>query len=370
MRTNDDNLVQEPKRGIYQSHDTYGRSSLKYHVIMIDCLKGRLEPELIERIDFDTLEFMSPNFIIGEQLTQCQSDTICRVNIDNSPNKADTIYFIIELQSTPDRYMAKRFYKYRLLLALDHGVEHQTEIMPFTRPICMYNGQRAYPYSTYLYDCVTHPELARKDGMLDQFELWDLSQSTIDELLEKGGKSGFLQALLKQGISGEFIEVLQKVTPEYIQQLPPGHVYSSAVYIYHNSKPEQGAECLRLLSELIREKIVKEEVMSYADSLHYQGVEEGKQLGIEEGKQLGMQEGKQLGIEEGVTKGKQLGIEEGKQLGMQEGKQLGIEEGVTKGKQEGILQTAKNLLRQGVEMGTILLATGLQREQLLQLQRC
>ncbi|MEN0016126.1 MAG: hypothetical protein AAF706_00705, partial [Bacteroidota bacterium] len=129
-------------------------------------------------------------------------------------------------------------------------------------------------------------------------------------------------------------------------QLPPDHVYSSAVYIYHNSKPEQVKECLRLLSELIREKTVKEEVMSYADSLRYEGIAEGKQLGIVEGKQLGVEEGKQLGIQEGVTKGKQLG------------------------KQEGILQTAKNLLRQGVEMGTILLATGLQREQLLQLQRC
>ncbi|MEO1219602.1 MAG: Yae1 family protein, partial [Bacteroidota bacterium] len=73
---------------------------------------------------------------------------------------------------------------------------------------------------------------------------------------------------------------------------------------------------------------------------------------------------------EGVAEGKQLGIVEGRQLGVEEGKQLGIQEGVTKGKQEGILQTAKNLLRQGVEMGTILLATGLQREQLLQLQRC
>ncbi|MEO1219603.1 MAG: Rpn family recombination-promoting nuclease/putative transposase [Bacteroidota bacterium] len=323
MSTNDDG---NPMHTIYQSHDAYGRSSLKYQAIMIDCLRGRLETELLERINFDTLEFISPNFIIGEQLAQCQSDVICRVSIDNNDDKADAIYLIIELQSTPDRYMAKRLYKYRLLLALDHGIEHETEIMPFVRLICMYNGQKAYPYSTYLCDCVTYPELARKDGMLDQFELWDLSQSTIDELLQKGGRAGFFQALLKQGIAGEFIEVLQKVTPAYIQQLPPDHVYSSAVYIYHNSKLEQGKECLRLLSELIREKTVKEEVMSYADSLRYEGIAEGKQLGIVEGRQLGVE--------------------------------------------EGILQTAKNLLRQGVEMGTILLATGLQREQLLQLQRC
>ena len=88
--------------------------------------------------------------------------------------------------------------------------------------------------------------------------------------------------------------------------------------------------------------------MSYADSLRNQGLEAGIQEGLTRGKELG--------IQEGVTRGKQLGILEGKQAG----------------KQEGILQTAKNLLRQGVEMGTILLATGLQRDQLLQLkeQRC
>ncbi|MEO1219687.1 MAG: hypothetical protein AAFV97_04320, partial [Bacteroidota bacterium] len=61
----------------------------------------------------------------------------------------------------------------------------------------------------------------------------------------------------------------------------------------------------------------------------------------------GIAAGKQLGIKEGVIRGKQLGIVEGKH--------------------EGMLQAAKTLLQQGVEMGTISLATGLQREQLLQL---
>ncbi|MEN0016229.1 MAG: Rpn family recombination-promoting nuclease/putative transposase, partial [Bacteroidota bacterium] len=85
MSTNDDaNPMQEPKNTIYQSHDAYGRSSLKYQALMIDCLRGQLEPELLERINFDTLEFISPDFIIGEQLAQCQSDIICRVAIDNN----------------------------------------------------------------------------------------------------------------------------------------------------------------------------------------------------------------------------------------------------------------------------------------------
>ncbi|MEO1301280.1 MAG: hypothetical protein AAFU83_03500, partial [Bacteroidota bacterium] len=78
--------------------------------------------------------------------------------------------------------------------------------------------------------------------------------------------------------------------------------------------------------------------------------------------------GKQLGMQEGVTRGKQLGMQEG----VTRGKQLGMQEGVTRGKQlgkqESMLQAAKTLLHQGVEMGTISLATGLQREQLLQLK--
>ncbi|MEO1218916.1 MAG: hypothetical protein AAFV97_00225, partial [Bacteroidota bacterium] len=59
-RNEDANPMQEPKHTIYQSHDAYGRSSLKYQTIMIDCLRGRLETELLERINFDTLEFISP----------------------------------------------------------------------------------------------------------------------------------------------------------------------------------------------------------------------------------------------------------------------------------------------------------------------
>ncbi|MEO1219264.1 MAG: Rpn family recombination-promoting nuclease/putative transposase [Bacteroidota bacterium] len=355
MGTNSHNpIIHSPGYAISQSHDAYGKDSLNYDEIIVDFFKSRLEPELVARIDFTTLEFIPTEFITGGQLLHSKSDVIFKFSIDNN---TDAIYFIIELQSTPDKYIAKRLDRYRVLLLLRHGKKHRTEIMPSVMPICMYNGLMPYPYSTYLGDCAVSPELAKKCGLFNhRFELWDLTQYTIAELLEQGGKSGLFQALLKQGRRGEFIEVLQKVTPEYIQQLPRGHVHSSAIYIYHNSKPEQGEVCLRLLSELIQEKTVKEKVMSYAASIHYKGIEEGKQLGIEEG----VTKGKQLGIEEGVTRGKQLGIEEG----VTRGKQLGIEEGVTR----GMLQAAKNLLRQGVELDTISLATGLQREQLLQLK--
>ncbi|MEO1219075.1 MAG: Rpn family recombination-promoting nuclease/putative transposase [Bacteroidota bacterium] len=338
-------IIQPPGYTIPQSHDAYGKDALQYDEIVIDCFKSRLNPGLLQRIDFTTLEHIPTEFITGGQLLHAKSDVIFKFSIDN---KADVIYFIIELQSTPDRYIAKRLDRYRVLLVANHGKKNQIEIMPAVMPICMYNGQVPYPYSTYLYDCAVCPELAKECGLFNRFELWDLTQSTIDELLQRGGKSGLFQALSKQGASGEFIQVLQKVTPEYIQQLPRGHVHSSAIYIYHNSKPEQGEACLRLLSELIQEEIVKEKVMSYADSIHYKGIEEGKQLGIQEGKQLGMQEG--------VTRGKQLGMQEG----VTRGKQLG--------KQESMLQAAKTLLHQGVEVGTVALATGLQREQLLQLQ--
>ncbi|MEO1219683.1 MAG: hypothetical protein AAFV97_04300 [Bacteroidota bacterium] len=104
-----------------------------------------------------------------------------------------------------------------------------------------------------------YPGLAKGYGRSDGFELWDLTQYTIDELLQQGGKSGLFQAFIKQGKRGEFIEALQKVTPEYIQGLPRSHIHSSAMYIYHNSKSEQEAECLRLLSELIQEKNSKGE---------------------------------------------------------------------------------------------------------------
>ncbi|MEN0016387.1 MAG: Rpn family recombination-promoting nuclease/putative transposase [Bacteroidota bacterium] len=322
--SNPNRIIQLPKKVIYKPHDAYGKDSLSHTEIIADCLKARLNKKLVKRLDFNTLTFVSTEFIIGVQLIHCQSDIICRVSID----KTDVVYFIIELQSTPDKYMADRLDEYTVLLARSHQTAEQTLVRPFIVPVCMYNGQTPYPYSTYLYDCIAYPELAQEYGVLYRFELWDLTQSTIDELLEQGGKSGLFQALLKQAKCGEFIEVLQKVTPEYIQQLPRRHVQSSAMYIYHKSKPEQGEECLRLLSELIQEKTVKEEVMSYADSIHYKGVEKGKQLGME----------------------------------------LGIQEGVTRGKQESMLQAAKTLLHQGVEMGTISLATGLQREQLLQLR--
>ena len=93
-----------------------------------------------------------------------------------------------------------------------------------------------------------------------------------DELLTHG-KAGFFQASYRQGKSGNFLEVLQKVTPAYMQQLSRSHVHSSARYMYHQSSPKQGQACLRLLSKLIQVESIKEEMMSYADSIRYQGIE-------------------------------------------------------------------------------------------------
>ncbi|MEO1219554.1 MAG: hypothetical protein AAFV97_03610 [Bacteroidota bacterium] len=50
MSANNHNpIIQFPKRTIHQSHDIYGRDSLSYQAVIIDCFKARLDPELLER---------------------------------------------------------------------------------------------------------------------------------------------------------------------------------------------------------------------------------------------------------------------------------------------------------------------------------
>ncbi|MEO1301535.1 MAG: Rpn family recombination-promoting nuclease/putative transposase, partial [Bacteroidota bacterium] len=128
---NPNRIIQVPKQIIHQSHDIYGKDSLNYSEIIVDCLKMRLNKKLLERIDFTTLAFLSTEFIIGDQLVRCQSDTVYRFSIDIDNNK-DVIYFIIELQSTPDRYMADRLDVYKTLLELDHKKRCETRIRPAT----------------------------------------------------------------------------------------------------------------------------------------------------------------------------------------------------------------------------------------------
>ncbi|MBR0078284.1 MAG: hypothetical protein IJP72_07800, partial [Bacteroidales bacterium] len=66
--------------------------------------------------------------------------------------------------------------------------------------------------------------------------------------------------------------------------------------------------------------------------------------------------------------GYERGIQEGMLQGMEKGMEKGIEKGREEGREEALLQTAKNFLALGISPADVAKATGLNEDQIRQLQ--
>ena len=71
---------------------------------------------------------------------------------------------------------------------------------------------------------------------------------------------------------------------------------------------------------------------------------------------------------EGMIKGEQIGIVKGEQIGIAKGEEIGIikgeQIGIVKGKIERNIEMATLLRQQGVSIETIIIVTGLTREEI------
>lgn len=97
------------------------------------------------------------------------------------------------------------------------------------------------------------------------------------------------------------------------EEAPKNLQKSFAVYLFERSKLNE--EVITQLLESLP-LILKETVMSTAESF----VEKGKRIGIEKGLIEGIEKGMEIGIEKGIVKGIEKGIEKGMKIGMKIGK--------------------------------------------------
>ena len=71
---------------------------------------------------------------------------------------------------------------------------------------------------TYTYDCFEEPAIAREFKLLEQFKLLNLFIKSREELLQHGTSSLF-QTIYKESASGDFVDLMQSFSPEFLSSL-------------------------------------------------------------------------------------------------------------------------------------------------------
>jgi len=298
---------------IHQPHDRFTKRILSEITVARDLIKTHLPPDIVKRIDWDSVQTTNSSFVT-EELQQYHSDVVYQCTIDK---KSAYIYTLIENQSTPDKLMAFRILSYNVAL-MEHHLRMDYKELPIIINICIYMGKESpYPYSQDVYDCFEDVSLAR-ESMFKPFKLLDLSVRSQEELLADG-TLGTVEALLKQGRERDYLNWINS-NPLLICKLISSYGRSIAIYILGIDNKNEPQELLEAMIKVAPEN--KDIIMSAAHKL----------------------------------------IQEGMQTGIQEGIQTGLIKGIKEGMQSRNLDIAKNMLQKGCDINFITEITGLSRE--------
>jgi predicted transposase/invertase (TIGR01784 family) len=214
------------------------------------------------------------------------------------------IYCLVEHQSSPDRLMAFRLFRYSLAVIQQH-LDKGYKKIPLIVPLLFYHGsQSPYPYSNNWLDCFADPELARS-VYGTPFPLVDITVIPDKEIKTHGAVAALelVQKHIRHKDMFELADDLAEVLNRW--PLPPELFKSLMIYICEDGNSPNVAQFIEKLTCLAPR--YQEDIMTIAQQLKEIGRQEGHLQGKMQGRAEGKVEGKMEGkMEEKRNIAKQL----------------------------------------------------------------
>ena len=241
----------------------------------------------------------------------------------------DIIFQVLcEHQSTPDRWMPIRLLDYKVQIWRNE-IKSGAKTLPIILPIVFYAGKTSpYPYSMNLEDLFAEKKAAEQYA-LKPAKLVDFTIMNDEELIKERWSAG-LKILLKHMANRDYRHAIKYLIENEIFRFlrskdADSYAGSMLYYTYEHSEDRQ--ELLEQIGQL--DPNLEDLVMTIADSLRLEGMQQG----------------------------------------MQKGRHEGILEGMEKGMQQGAYQIAKGMLHEGDSEDRVARITGLSAEIIVKLKQ-
>ena len=283
------------EKAIYQPHDKLFKAAFGNPAVTRDFLVNHLPSDVLAVVDLATLEPQKDSFV-EPYLRASTSDLVYKVDTKKGPGY---LYFLIEHQSTPDKYMCLRLLRYMVSIMEQDATQNSGKAgtnaskLPVVFPFVLYTGKEKYPYPVRLIDAFYSPQLFYT--AFEQDFLNGLTDKTNEEL-KQDGLAALAEFLLREKNKRDFCKILEE-TPDMAELLYSSKYFLAAfTYIlYHESHdPEVIQEKLTKLAPAKQDKI-----MSALRVLQERGIKLGEQRGIKLGEQRGIRLGEQRGEQKG-----------------------------------------------------------------------
>ena len=273
-----------------QPHDKFFRSTFGQIEIASDFLKNYLPQELSEIVDIGTLELQNDTFL-NEKLKEEFADLIFRININN---KEGYVYFLFEHKSYKDRMVIFQVLKYMINIwesKIQDEVGKKSEIeLPIILPLVVYHSEGKWDIKKTLGEMMPNykdfPDNIKKYIPNFEYLLFDLSeinkQSTklISEtmiIIKALSRTRYASRAEAEEILIEAVELIEKA-----EEKDQVTYYVSACIRYMLSVRNDISE--KEMKQIAEQISVEggELVMSVAERLRQEGIEEGREKAREE----------------------------------------------------------------------------------------
>jgi len=115
-------------------HGTFFRACVSKPAIAKDLVKSQLPPDMVERINWDSLELTDKSYV-EDTLAHAHTDVIYKCFLKNQ-DQYTYLYMLLDNDRTPTELLASRMQAYNLTLIAEHMAEGHTYI-PLVLNVCI-----------------------------------------------------------------------------------------------------------------------------------------------------------------------------------------------------------------------------------------
>lgn len=271
-------MAKNKNKHLIPKSDGLFKSTMETEVAISEFLEMYLPNNLKNDLDIAKAQPEKESYV-EEDLKRRMSDVVYSIPYKNKESKNGEkvyVYTLIEHQSSPDKWIALKLWKYIMLLCERH--KEKNEKLPIVIPYVFYNGKVKYNAPKCLWGLFDNPTLA-KDIMVSDYKLIDL-QSMTDEEIQANNHFGMLQYFMKNIHEKDMIKLWETLFEQFRDLIyydkEKGYLYIKKFIWYTDGK--LGQENQENLRKVILNNLPKnegEEIMStIADNYIDQGRKE------------------------------------------------------------------------------------------------
>lgn len=256
-------------------HDAVFKTFLSRLETARDFIEIHLPPALIRICKLDTLHLESGSFL-EDSLRPYYSDILYSLETTCGHGY---VHILIEHQSSPDKNMAFRLMRYAIA-AMHQHLEAGHNTLPLVIPILFYQGRRSpYPWSLNWLEAFNDPDIAHQ-LYSTAFPLVDITVIPDEEIMQHRSMAA-LTLIQKHIRQRDMAQLLDKLTVLLLLEQMSGQQLTTLInYIAQAGEAQDVHTLLFGLAQRVPQH--GETLMTFAEKLRNEGMQEGRRVALQE----------------------------------------------------------------------------------------